>query len=135
MCIVKESTRNIMPTPFMDTNNADMGLPYCLLAEVMTYFRHSFDYFILGYFVGDRLFSKMPFSPRHLAFPDMPPFLFLFSEYSFSGVQWQCSPESDLYKRLQKGKNYFFLLCSLCAFVISKEISHQAFALLSLFYF
>lgn len=112
-----------MPTPLMDTNSVDMGLPYCLPAEVMTYLRHSFDYFILEYFVGDRLFSKTPFSPRDLAFPDMPPFFSLFSEYSFSGVQWQCSPESDLYKRLGKGKNYFVLLCSLCAFVISKEIT------------
>lgn len=65
------------------------GPPFCLSAGAMACLRRSFEYFKLQYFVGDRLFSKKSFSHRHLAFLVMPPFFFLFSEYSFSGVQWK----------------------------------------------
>lgn len=121
--LVKGSLHSILSTPLMDTSSDDMGLLSCLLAEVMTCLRHSFDYFILEHFVGDGLFSKMPFLRRHLAFPDMPPFLFLFSEYSFSGVQWQCSNPLNLtyIKEWKRVKITPFCSVLYCAFVNYKE--------------
>lgn len=116
------------PAPPMGTNNADIrghgiGFPTCLFAGVMACLRHSFDYFILQYFVGDRLFSKMPFSCIHLAFPGMPPFFFLFSEYSFLGVQWQYSNPLNLtfIKAWERVKITLFYSVLYSAFVIYKE--------------
>lgn len=106
-----------------DIRGHAIGIPSCLFAGAMACLRLSSDYFILQYFVGDRLFSKMPFSRRHLAFPGMPSFFFLFSEYSFSGVRWQCSNPLNLtfIKDWERVKTTPFYSVLYSAFVIYKE--------------
>lgn len=94
--LVKGWAGSILPSWGMGTGSAThsgckIGLPFCLSAGAMACLRRSFEYFKLQYFVGDRLFSKKSFSHRHLAFLVMPPFFFLFSEYSFSRVHWKHS--------------------------------------------
>jgi len=100
-----------------------MGLPSCLFGGVVGCLRNSFDYFILQYFVGDRLISRTPFSRIHLAFPGMPSFFSLFSEYSFSGAQWQYSNPLDLtfIKDWERVKIAPFYSVLYSAFVIYKE--------------
>ena len=132
--VVKVSTGVSCPwhpaCPTYDTNKADttfgghaIGIPSCLFAGAIACLRLSSDYFILQYSVGDRLFSKMPFSRRHLAFPGMPSFFFLFSEYSFSGVRWQCSKPLNLtfIKDWERVKTTPFYSVLYSAFVIYKE--------------